>query len=384
MTAEKPAILLLTDWYYPGYKAGGPIQSCVNLVNLLQEDYRFFVVTGNTDWGTQDPFPGIPYNEWVTGKQGEKIWYRTAGRPTAHEIKQWLKEVQPEIVYFNSMFSVTYTLVPLFYLSRLLPGARLVLAPRGMLHAGALKLKAAKKKIFLYLFRLLGLHRRIVFQATDQQEMLDIESRLPGARVVVAENIPRIRLGSPKPITKEKGRIKLVFISRIHPKKNLHFLLELLAEWKQEAFLELDIYGEADLKEYEQECKSLAKKLPANRVVRFLGPVNNELVFSTLDKYHAFILPTLGENFGHAIFEALNSGKPVVLSDQTPWRNLEKRNAGWDIPLNLKDRYWKTLDQLIAMDQLEYNNWSAGALRLAQEYVEQAEFRTKYQALFHE
>lgn len=382
MTAEKPAILLLTDWYYPGYKAGGPIQSCVNLVNMLQEEYRFYVVTGNTDWGEKQPYPGIPYNEWVAGKQGEKIWYRTTGRPTAADIQQWLKEAQPDIIYFNSMFSVSYTLVPLYHLSRLPLTARLVLAPRGMLHAGALQLKALKKKAFLFLFRLVGLHRRILFQATDQQEIQDISSRLPGARVILAENIPRVRLDASHLTPKEKGRVKLVFISRIHPKKNLHFFLELLAEWKQEAFLELDIYGEADEKEYEQHCKALAEQLPANRVVRFQGSINNELVFSTLNTYHALILPTLGENFGHAIFEALVSGKPVLISDQTPWKNLEERNAGWDIPLDQKNRYWKALDQLVAMDQQEYNRWSANARSLAQQYVEQAGFRTKYQELF--
>lgn len=382
MTAHKPAILLLTDWYYPGYKAGGPIQSCVNLVNMLQDDYRFFVVTGNTDWGAEQPYPGIPVNQWLPGKHGEKIWYRQPGRPTAGEIQLWLKEMQPDIVYFNSMFSVSYTLVPLYYLSRLLPAARFVLAPRGMLHSGALRLKATKKKLFLCLFRLFGFQRRIVFQATDQQEMQDIAIRLPGARIVLAENIPRIRLDSAHPVLKEKGQLKLVFISRIHPKKNLHFLLNLLEEWKSDARVELDIYGEADLKAYEQECKTIAEKLPSTMSVQFRGSVSNELVFSVLDNYHVFVLPTRGENFGHAIFEALTSGKPVLLSDQTPWRNLEQRNAGWDIPLAAKDRYWIALDQLTAMDQIEYNKWSVGARKLAQDYMEQVGFRSRYQALF--
>lgn len=47
-------------------------------------------------------------------------------------------------------------------------------------------------------------------------------------------------------------------------------------------------------------------------------------------------MPTFNENYGHAIVESFVAGLPVVISDRTPWRNLEKINAGWDIPLMIK------------------------------------------------
>jgi len=49
----------------------------------------------------------------------------------------------------------------------------------------------------------------------------------------------------------------------------------------------------------------------------------------TLRKHDLFFFPTLGENFGHVIFESLAAGVPVLVSDQTPWRDLDQRGAGW-------------------------------------------------------
>src|SRR5690606_23032086 len=116
--------------------------------------------------------------------------------------------------------------------------------------------------------------------------------------------------------------------------------------------------------------------------VRFMGPVDNQLVFDTLGRYHFFVLPTLGENFGHAIFEALISGKPVLLSDQTPWRGLESIRAGWDIPLTERDRFIGALEKIILMDDNEYGYWSQGAFDLAEGYLAGAGYPEKYKKLF--
>ena len=382
MKADKPVIVLFSDWYAPGFKAGGPIQSCVNLVRFLSDQYRFFVVCGDRDLGDEQPYPKIPLNQWIIGPSGENIYYTDSRTLSRKRIKQIITDLNPRAVYLNSMFSVAFTLLPLSVLWQLKNRPLVVLAPRGMLQSGALQLKATRKKIFLQLFRFLGWHGFIRFQATDVQELKDIGQHFPSAQAMIAENIPNRLPGSPAPATKEPGSLNLVFISRIHPKKNLLFLLELLKDWPGRGHIKLDIYGDAGDTSYENQCKTIAEQLAPGKVIDFMGPIENKEVFPTLSAYHAFVLPTRGENFGHAIFEALEAGKPVLISDLTPWRNLEERNAGWDIPLDQKERYWKALEQLISMDQEQYNHWSANARSLAQYYVEQAGFLNKYQALF--
>jgi glycosyltransferase involved in cell wall biosynthesis len=382
MKTDKPVILIFSDWYAPGFKAGGPIQSCVNLVRYLSDKYRFYVVCGDRDLGDDKPYKNIPLNKWSIGPSGETIFYTDSRKLSRQQIRRFITELNPQVVYLNSMFSIPFTILPLLVCWKLKNRPLVVLAPRGMLQAGALQLKATRKKIFLRIFRVLGWQQFIRFQATDAQELKDIQQQFPSASALIAENIPNCLSANPSPATKEPGKLNLIFISRIHPKKNLLFLLELLKEWPGNAQLTVDIYGDAGDPAYDSQCKSLVGQLPPDKVVRFMGPIENKLVFATLAAYHAFVLPTRGENFGHAIFEALEAGKPVLISDQTPWRNLEERNAGWDIPLDRKDRYWKALDQLAAMDQTAYEQWSANARSLAQQYVKQAGFQTKYLDLF--
>ena len=70
---------------------------------------------------------------------------------------------------------------------------KIILAPRGMLHKGALKNKYIKKSIFLKLFLLIGWSRRIIFQATDEQERKDIQYFFTGkVNVAVVEDIPTV------------------------------------------------------------------------------------------------------------------------------------------------------------------------------------------------
>lgn len=382
MNTDKPVILLFADWYLPGYKAGGPIQSCVNLVRMFSGQYRFFVVCGDRDLGDDLPYKNIPLNQWTTGPAGEQIYYTNNSHLDKKLLRKLLQELNPHAVYLNSMFSIPFTIRPLLVVRSLKNRPLVVLAPRGMLQAGALQLKASRKNLFLKLFRFLGWHKFIRFQATDAQELQDIRFHFPGADARIAENIPNRLPEDPIPAIKLPGSLKLVFISRIHPKKNLLFLLELLKKWESQATIELDIYGDTGDADYQEDCLSMISHLPKGKTVRFMGPIENREVFKTLSNYHAFVLTSRGENFGHAIFEALEAGKPVLLSDKTPWRDLEKQNAGWDIPLDAKDRYLKVLDQLVEMDQDSYNSWSAGARRLARNYIEQAGFNSKYQALF--
>ncbi|WP_231118534.1 glycosyltransferase [Pasteurella multocida] len=88
--------------------------------------------------------------------------------------------------------------------------------------------------------------------------------------------------------------------------------------------------------EYWNACLSLISKLPSHIEVKYYGIVENTKVQETISNYDLFFVPTQGENYGHVFIEALSSGTPILLSDQTPWRNLKDKGIGWDIPLARK------------------------------------------------
>jgi len=119
------------------------------------------------------------------------------------------------------------------------------------------------------------------------------------------------------PAPKTAGHLRIAFISRISPKKNLDGLLAILHTVR--APVTLDIFGPVEDEAYWRQCEQRIAALPDNIQVKAHGPIAPDQVSPTFARHDLFAFPTHGENFGHVIFEALRAGTPVVVSDQTPW-----------------------------------------------------------------
>jgi glycosyltransferase involved in cell wall biosynthesis len=247
-----------------------------------------------------------------------------------------VRQTPHELLYLNSFFHAGYTLGPLTArrLGRLrVP--RVLVAPRGELGRGALQLKAWKKRPFVALSRLVGLHAGLAWHATSEAERDDIRREVSGdALVFVAPNLGTQAFLAPAATArpaKVAGSARLVFASRVMRKKNLAHLLEALPHVRGE--VSLDVYGPLEDAGYWDECLRLAQALPANVSFAHRGAVAAERMPSVLDEYHVFVLPTLNENYGHAIVEALARGLPAVISDATPWNDLAAEGAGTVVAL---------------------------------------------------
>ncbi|MEO6393835.1 MAG: glycosyltransferase, partial [Pyrinomonadaceae bacterium] len=173
---------------------------------------------------------------------------------------------------------------------------------------------------------------------------------------------------------KRSGQVRLVFVSRIMDKKNLTFALRRLREIKGEVVF--DIYGPLEEPAYWAECEALIKQLPSNVQAKYCGSVVHEEVAPTLCRYHYFVLPTLGENFGHVIIESFAAGTPALISDRTPWRDLTAQRIGWDIPLEDEAKWVVTLQRCIDMDGAEFAEWAAAARAYAVNWLASPELET--------
>lgn len=379
--SEKQKIVVLADWFAPGYKAGGPIRSCVNFVMEMRTEYDIRVITTDRDHSASQPYGGLPADAWTGFSEGVEVWYFSKNGLRFARLRALLREVDPDFIYLNSMFSLPFTLWPLWMKARGQLKAQLILAPRGMLHASALQYKSLKKRLFLRLLRASGWSRFIRFQATHAQEVLNIRRQIdPAAEIVEVANFPVNCAQPPGPLTKAPGELRMVFISRISPVKNLDFLLAVLS--RVQARVVLDVYGPIEAQDYWETCRRQIGQLPEQIEVNYCGEREYHEVNPTLARYHLFCLPTHGENFGHAIFEALAAGRPVLISDRTPWRNLAAQQAGWDIPLSAPEAYATTLEHIARMDQQTWNAWAQGAWSYAKAYVRDAGLKEKYRQLF--
>lgn len=365
---KKPKVAVLIDWYLPGFRAGGPVKSCHNLVSSLKHKIDFEVITTNVDFGETSPYPNISPNQWIE-QDAIKIYYFSKENLSFSKLKTLLKERSYDFIYLNSLFSIPFTVFPLV-LSRFFSlKSKIILAPRGMLHKGALAIKPTKKKLFIFTWKLLKLTKSISFQATDRQEFLDIQYNFKKANIKSASNLPFLKFLEPKIIEKQSDSVKLVFISRISRKKGLHIFLEQLAQTKIESEIIFDIFGPIEDENYWQRCLDIIAKMPKNIQVQRKGSLSYREVSEKLAEYHFFILTTAGENFGHAIFEAFSAGKPVLISDQTPWTKPQEKNIGWDIDLAQAKVIQDIIVEMVEMNNEIYQKMSDSAFNFAKKYA---------------
>lgn len=373
---SKPEVLVLTDWFVPGYKAGGPIQSVSKLVNELEDNIDFSVITGDRDLMEKTTYSGVPIDSWV-GVSNHRRYY-SSDRNLPHLMKSELEKPY-DFVYMNSFFSSRFTIKPLFRLWKAKMLQKVVLAPRGMLGAGALSIKPLKKRVFITLFKMFGVDKKLRFHATDLSEAVDIQKVFgPRNNIIIVSNFPVQLSTNTKEVTPRKP-LKLVYASRFSPKKNPLFILNLLPEIKGLDY-QFALYGTVDDPIYFDKCRKMMEQDKHTRWHEALPPPD---LYKILRQSHFFVLPTLNENFGHAIIEALAHGTPVIISDQTPWNDLETFGAGWVIPLSDKERWKKTIRLAADLSDGHYQQMCERAIEYVKRKFDFSNIKEQYLNLFH-
>jgi len=372
---------VLVDWFAPGYKAGGPIQSCVNLCRALNPDYDIYVLTTDTDHSETAPYPQVTPNEWLYHEElNVKVYYAKKATVSASQLAEQIGITNADFVYLNHLFSPLFVVYPLWLtFTRKIQG-KVIVCPRGALYNSALSLKSYKKKPLLALYKLSGIHKKITFHATNEREKEAITHYFPGSRIIVADNLPSARQLPFQSIKKEPGKLDCIFIARIVPIKNLLFLLHVLQHINDPILL--TVVGPIENEIYWDECNKAIAALPVNVEVKYIGAKKNDELAGLIQQHHLFILPTTGENFGHAIFEALLAGRPVLISDQTPWLNLQQKNAGWDLPLSEPDRFQDAIHAAAGLNQQQFDLYANAAWQFANNFIKGSTSKEQYYTLF--
>ncbi len=392
---KRKKILIFIDWFLPGYKAGGPVRSMANMVDYLKDYYDFYIITRNTDYTENKPYESIKSDAWVDFSDGVKVFYASYKNQKLSTYRELLNSEDFDIIYINGIYSIKYSILPLL-VSKKFQG-KVIVAPRGMLAKSAIHVKGYKKKLFLKFVKAIGLYRNVRFHVTNNVENEDVLREInPNANCYVANNLPKKKFPSDKSITKEGGKLRLVSMARISPEKNTLFAIEKLSELSLDGGeVIFDLYGHIYNQSYWSQCEQVIKKLPNHIKVKYKGIVDSEEVGTIIQQYHALFLPSRGENFGHVILESFMSGRPVIISDQTPWKDLESNMCGWDLPLwdktdgnignNAHINSWRdVLTRMLYMDQIEFADLSNGAKRRAEQFVNNPDLIDTYKRLFND
>lgn len=340
-------ILIIMGGFFPGKKYGGPPVSVDNFCKLMKED-ECYVVTHNHDMGESEKYKDIA--EGWNNRANYKVLYLDDKEYCYKTFERITDEIKPDVIYLQGLFQSS--VLPCLRIAKK-KNISVLLAPRGELCVGAFK-KKYKKIPYILLLRLFGLIKNISFQSTSEEETEQIHKllKISYEDIYPLANIPSVPEQEFESKQKKSGEAKLIFLSRIHPKKNLISAIKFLKHVSGN--VTFDIYGSLEDEDYWTKCQKEIKELPENIVVNYCGLVSHEDVHRTFSQYDAFIFPTFSENYGHVIVEALISGCPVIISDQTPWSDVQENGAGFVCGVQDKSRFIFAIEQIISSNNDEY------------------------------
>lgn len=350
---KKKKVLVLNGQYTPGYKGGGPIQSCVNMIENLYEYYEFYVLCADRDYKEEKPYPDIKINGWNEVGHAQ-VYYMSPDKMNLQGLMDFFSITEYDIVYLNGFFSPYLTIQPLILrLFGKIKEGKFILCPRGDFTGGC-ENKKIKKYSYIYFVKMIGLYNELLWHATSELEKRDILMKFPKAEIMIAPNLSKPYVEKERILKKEKGELRIVFVSRVFPKKNLKYALEIMQNINVGNIV-FDIYGPIEDREYWKECEKVIEKLPKNVIVNYRGEVENQLIPQVFEKYHVFLFPTLGENYGHVIIEAIMNNCICILSKGvTPWDEyLELLDCGAE--LHDKKKFETLIEKCLVMEELEFD-----------------------------
>lgn len=351
----------------------------MNLVELLGDVSNVAVITSDRDLGESRPYSNPLSDRWSNWRGTARVRYCCSAFQRMVQFVVMLRRWKPQAVYLNSMFSVAGTLWPLVWVSLTGSHVRVVLAPRGMLKPSALAQKAWKKRPILTVLRSIGLVRSITFHATSADEVNEVRAAFGAVSVVLLNNVPCVPLKHPAAHSRSAEVLRLCFLGRVHPIKNLLWLLESMKAI--DCCCHLIVVGPIEDQRYHEQCLRAGEQLPSSATIEFVGAKTESEVREFLLASDVMILPTLGENFGHAIFESLAVGTPVIISDQTIWRGLVEQKAGWDLPL-VPEAFVGAICLLSRLSDSEYQVLRVNALAVSHRFLDANNFLVDYQRVF--
>ena len=374
-------ILVLIPYYKPGYRSGGPQRTLENIIDAYGTNIKIYIYTQNYDLGEKLPYEGVEINKWVK-VDNAYVMYSRKEDYCGKSLKSLYKKF--DVIYSCGLFEINSIRLLILHRKMHLTGKEIVIAPMGVFSEGAINSKALKKKAFLKLFLSLGMFKGVVWSFTSEMERRDAIKQLGKnnvSRYVIAEDLPR-KINKKHDLSPKKdlNLFKIVFLSRICSQKNLDYALRILNS-KELGNIDFSIYGVCEDMKYWDVCQNLIKGLPSNISVSYKGEVKPDEVLDVFSKNDIFLFPTKGENFGHVIYESLSVGCIPIISDQTPWQNLEEKKCGFVCKLSEIESFRRAIMQ--SKENVDnFNQLKKNAVSYAEKKYTESIKKSGYRKLF--
>jgi glycosyltransferase involved in cell wall biosynthesis len=166
-----------------------------------------------------------------------------------------------------------------------------------------------------------------VLHATSNEEAEESRARLRMADCTVIPNGVHVLESGSQRTWMPSGKLRLLYLGRLHPIKGLDNLLAALSHLSpKEASLTICGTGE---RAYLVFLETRVRELGLLERVRFVGQLEGHAKMRVFVEADVCVVPSHRENFAMVVAEALGSGIPVIASTGTPWRDIERKGAGF-------------------------------------------------------
>jgi glycosyltransferase involved in cell wall biosynthesis len=330
-------ILHITPTYYPATYWGGPIFSTKALCDGLARVHGIELRVLTTDAAGPAISTRItPSKNPETFPAGYEVLYarRIAGNSISPDL---LARLLPAIRWADVVHvtaSYSFPTIPALLAARWY-GKPVVWSPRGSLQATEEWKNVTRRRTKIAYERLCQFcrPRDTVLHVTAEIERDLSVRRLNGIRTALIPNSVDMPVSDPQAgrSWRPDGQLRLIFLSRLHQKKGLEILLEVMPTLP--SHMTLDIYGTGE-SSYVEHLKAMVNAQGLGKRVMFHGHVDGPYKTDAFRSADLFVLPTYTENFGIAIAEALAHGVPVITTHQAPWSGIEREGCGAWIPLD--------------------------------------------------
>lgn len=324
-------ILHITPTYYPATYWGGPIFSVYALNNALAHlpDVCLKVLTTDAagpqlkDSLDTANLAGLYPNQEVI------MTRRVAGADVSFELLKKLPTLirWADVVHLTATYS--FPTIPTLVFCRIF-NKPLVWSPRGAIqdaHEWEGSRHRKLKQEWEWICNIIIRRGKVITHTTAERERVATQTRLPRATAMIVPNGVDVPDILPQREWLPGGRLRLMYIGRLSPKKGIENLLHAI-NCINEPDISLTIYGTGDVA-YTANLNELAAHLGLlGKSVFFAGNVNGAAKSDAFHTADACVVPSHTENFCMVVAEALAHGIPVIASHGTPWAEIEEKRCG--------------------------------------------------------